>query len=183
MDFILGSSYRSLAYFFQSAWPWVSSSQPVCACHRPLSPLPWPTCGLCGSPSTSVWAWCLRWSATQSRTEPWTLSWPRPAKVRSSHGSTRNDRGVSSRWKPTVTPIAVPRYITAKIARSTPSTQEFHSSTIATRTPTNGTTTPARLARRSVLPMALHDGVNQPLILAVDRRTDLRDLVTGLQRL
>src|SRR3954449_2527791 len=128
-------------------------SQPVWACHSPLAPPPWPTCGLCGSPSSSVCAWCLRWSATQSRTEPWTLSWPRPANVRSSQGSTRNDRWVSSRWKPTVTPTAVVRYITPKIARSTASTHEFHSRTTATRTPANGTTTPARLAARSVLLM------------------------------
>ena len=43
-----------------------SSSQPMCACHEARAgPSRAPTCGLCGSPSSSEWAWCLRWSATQ----------------------------------------------------------------------------------------------------------------------
>ena len=47
----------------------------MCAYQRPvtapLKPLPWPW-GVCGSPSWSVWAWCLRWSATQFMTGPCT---------------------------------------------------------------------------------------------------------------
>src|SRR4051794_23463521 len=43
------------------------NSQPTWACHSPFSaastPSPWP-CGEWGSPSSSEYAWCLRWSAT-----------------------------------------------------------------------------------------------------------------------
>src|SRR3984885_4238021 len=46
-------------------------------------------------------------------------------------------------------PPAVIRYMPARIARSVPSTQRFHSNAIAARTPANGTTTPSRFAMRS----------------------------------
>src|SRR4029450_4459286 len=42
-----------------------------------------PTCGECGSPSSSACAWCLRWSATQSMTGPWTDIEPAIAKPHS----------------------------------------------------------------------------------------------------
>ena len=95
---IPGSSYSSPAYFFQSARPWVSISQPVWACQSPARPEPWPTCGECGSPSSSACAWCLRWSATQSITEPWRPIEPRTANVYSVGLWVRKLRCVSSRW-------------------------------------------------------------------------------------
>jgi hypothetical protein len=74
------SSQRSGAYLRNAAEPCVFVSQPTCANHRPLRPEPWPTCGLCGSPSSSVWAWCLRWSATQAIAGPWTAIEPMMAQ-------------------------------------------------------------------------------------------------------
>ena len=114
----------------------------------PRSPPECPTWGLWGSPSWSVWAWCLRWSATQSRTEPWTAIEPSTANVRSSHGCVANARWVSRRWKPTVMPVAVSRYIPPRMHRSVTSTARFHKSRTAASTPTSGTTTPSRLASR-----------------------------------
>ena len=70
----------------------------------PTTPLPRPTWGLCGSPSSSVCAWCLRWSATQLMTGPCTAIDPSTAKVYSTGFETWKERCVSSRWKPTVTP-------------------------------------------------------------------------------
>ena len=73
---------------FQSARP-VLDEQPAGVrvpepAQHAADPSPWPTCGLCGSPSTSVWAWCLRWSATQAITGPCTAIEPSTAKAYSS---------------------------------------------------------------------------------------------------
>ncbi len=82
---IVGSFTRSGANLFEDAWPWVSNSQPTCACQSPLaiprSPAPAPAWGLWGSPSSSVKVWCLRWSATQSITPPCSDSDPSTASV------------------------------------------------------------------------------------------------------
>src|SRR5439155_84869 len=76
-------------------------SQPMCAKNRPRSaprrPDPWPTWGECGSPSTSVWAWCLRWSATQLMTGPWTDIVPSTASAYSIHLWVWKARWVSRR--------------------------------------------------------------------------------------
>src|SRR4051795_9120463 len=93
-------------------------------------PSPWPTCGLWGSPSTSVWAWCLRWSATQAITDPWTAIDPRVAKRYSVGLCVRNERWVRRRWYPTVIPVAVSRYITARMARAVGLTRLFQKRTI-----------------------------------------------------
>ena len=60
-------------------------------------PAPAPTWGECGSPSSSVWAWCLRWSATQLMTGPWTAIEPAAAKKYSTGLEVRNERWVSIR--------------------------------------------------------------------------------------
>ena len=77
------SSCRSRAYLVCSLVPEWSNSQPMCAYQRPvtapLKPLPCPW-GVCGSPSWSVWAWCLRWSATQFMTGPSTAIDPTMAR-------------------------------------------------------------------------------------------------------
>ena len=67
-------------------------------CSTPVTPSPCPTWGLCGSPSTSVCAWCLRWSATQAITGPCTAIEPREAKTYSVGLWVRKERWVSIRW-------------------------------------------------------------------------------------
>jgi len=47
--------------------------------------------------SSSVWAWCLRWSATQEITGPWTAIDPSRANVYSSGLGVRKERWVSRR--------------------------------------------------------------------------------------
>ena len=63
-------------------WVWMKS-QPMWAWKRPrmapAQPWPWSTWGLCGSPSSSEKAWCLRWSATQEITGPSIAAEPRIA--------------------------------------------------------------------------------------------------------
>ncbi len=63
-------------------WVW-RKIQPTWAWKRPrrapLQPWPWSTWGLCGSPSLSEKAWCLRWSATQEMTGPSIAAEPRIA--------------------------------------------------------------------------------------------------------
>ena len=107
-----------------------SNSQPMCECQRPVStprtPSPACVCGLCGSPSSSVKVWCLRWSATQWMTAPWTDIEPRIANVARTHGFASNERWVSIRWKPIVTPNPTATYMTARIARSSPVTNPPH---------------------------------------------------------
>ena len=56
------------------------------------------------------------------------------------------ERWVSRRWKPTVMPTAVSRYMTAAIARSAGLTRLFQSRTIAAIVAAKGTTTAPRLA-------------------------------------
>ena len=129
----------------------------MCAYQRPLTaplkPLPCP-CGECGSPSWSVNAWCLRWSATHEMTGPCTATEPRIAQAYCTGLYVANDRCVSMRWKPTVTPSPVATYMTSISARSLQSTSVFQSSTIATRTASSGTSTPARLEIRCAVVMA-----------------------------
>ena len=138
---------RSRAYFVRRAWPCSLMSQPMCAwkspCSIPRTPDPCPsvTCGLCGSPSSSVWAWCLRWSATQLMTGPCTDIDPSTANTYSTGFDVWNERCVSIRWKPIVTPKPVSRYITASTTRSDGPTTLFHSRTIAARNATKGTMT------------------------------------------
>jgi hypothetical protein len=88
----------------------------------------------------------LRWSATQAITEPWTAIVPRTAKRYSVALCVRKERWVSIRWKPTVIPAAVTRYMTARIARSVALTTWFQKRTIAVRVAAKGTTTAPRLA-------------------------------------
>ena len=92
------SSQRSGAYLRNSASPCVLVSQPTCAYHRPFRPEPWPTCGLCGSPSSSVWAWCLRWSATHAIAGPWTAIEPAMAQKYSTGLDAWKALWVSMRW-------------------------------------------------------------------------------------
>ena len=73
----------------------------------PRQPWPWSTCGEWGSPSTSVKAWCLRWSATQAITGPSIASDPSAASVARTHFFALNARWVRWRWKPSVTPSPV----------------------------------------------------------------------------
>ena len=82
-------------------WVWMNS-QPTCAWNRPRSvprsPPPWSTCGLCGSPSSSANAWCLRWSATHEITGPSIAADPTPRGP--AHAAVSKLRWVSRRWKP-----------------------------------------------------------------------------------
>ena len=73
----------------------------------PLQPWPWSTWGLCGSPSSSEKAWCLRWSATQEITGPSIAAEPRIASRPCSHVFALKLRWVRWRWKPTVIPSPV----------------------------------------------------------------------------
>ena len=95
------SSTRSRAYLARSARPCSVMSHPTWACSSPrtapLIPAPAPTWGECGSPSSSVWAWCLRWSATQLMTGPWTAIEPAAAKKYSTGLEVLNERWVSIR--------------------------------------------------------------------------------------
>ena len=125
----------------------------MCECQSPVStprtPSPEWVCGLCGSPSSSVNVWCLRWSATQWITAPWTDIEPRIANVARSHGFASNERCVSMRWKPIVTPSPMATYMTARIARSSQVTKPPHRSQRAAMKPRNGTTTATIVIRRS----------------------------------
>ena len=121
----------------------------------PSMPAPRPTCGLCGSPSSSVCAWCLRWSATQLMTGPWTAIEPGGGEAGTRPASdVRNARCVSIRWKPTVTPKPVIRYITSSSARSCRPTTSFQKTTIAAAMTTGGRTTASRFTTRAVFDMS-----------------------------
>ena len=74
-------------------------------------------------------------------TAPWTDIEPRMASVARSHGFASNERWVSMRWKPIVTPKPTSTYMTARIARSRPVTAPPHSSQIAAMKPRKGSTT------------------------------------------
>ena len=63
--------------------------------------------GAVGAPSSSVKAWCLRWSATQEMTGPSIAAEPRMASRPCSQGLALKLRWVRWRWKPTVTPSPV----------------------------------------------------------------------------
>jgi hypothetical protein len=84
-------------------------------------------------------------------TGPCTAIEPSTAKVYSSGFEVWKERWVSRRWKPTVTPIAVARYITAAITRSVTLTILFQSRTTAVSVARKGTSTAPRLATFSVL--------------------------------
>ena len=109
-----------------------------------------PACGLCGSPSSSVNAWCLRWSATQSITR--TLQRHRPEdRERVAQPRVRLERPVGEQ------PVEADRDAERgeqvhdredrQIARHRGSW--CHSSTAAAITPRNGITTAAMLTLRS----------------------------------
>ncbi len=86
----------------------------------PRRPVPWSTCGLCGSPSRSEKAWCLRWSATHEMTGPSIAAEPSTAKTKRKNGDVLNERWVKRRCMPTVTPSPVRRYMIANTTRSEP---------------------------------------------------------------
>ena len=98
-------------------WVWMKS-QPMWAWKRPrmapLQPWPWSTWGLCGSPSWSEKVWCLRWSATQEMTGPSIAAEPRIASRPCSQVWVLKLRWVKWRWKPTVIPSPVMKYIPRK---------------------------------------------------------------------
>ena len=71
-------------------------------------------------------AWCLRWSATQSTIGPCSAICPSTASESSTGRAAANERCVNRRWKPTVTPNPVSRYITTSRPRSKPSTAWPH---------------------------------------------------------
>ena len=159
-----------------------SNSQPMCECQRPLSTPRQPgaplRCGLCGSPSSSVKVWCLRWSATQWMTAPWTDIEPRIASVARSHGLASKERCVKRRWKPIVTPKPTSAYMTARIARSRPVTAPPHRSQSATMKPRKGSTTAttviwrsSRAMRRVVMGTPWH-GLSRVLWTSRDDRSE-----------
>jgi hypothetical protein len=66
----------------------------------------------------------------------------------------RNERWVSMRWKPTVTPKPVTTYMTASSARSWTPTTSFQNTTIAARIRIGGRTTARRFTTRVVFDMS-----------------------------
>src|ERR1700733_527774 len=84
-----------------------SNSQPMCANTRPLvsafqsSPY---FQGECGSPSLSLYLWCLRWSDTQVMTGPSMARVPAIASATRRPVFALNDPCVKYLWYPTVTP-------------------------------------------------------------------------------
>src|ERR1700704_2769141 len=98
-------------------WVWMKS-QPMWAWKRPrrAPDQPWPgsTGGLCGSPTSSEKAWCLRWSATQEITGPSIAAEPRIASRPCSQVFALKLRWVRWRWKPTVIPSPVKKYMPRK---------------------------------------------------------------------
>ena len=70
---------------------------------------PVPDVGLCGSPSSSEKAWCLRWSATHEITGPSIAAEPSAAKIARTGALVLKLRCVNRRWNPTV----IPRPVTA----------------------------------------------------------------------
>ncbi len=88
--------------------------------------MPWSTCGLCGSPSTSENAWCLRWSATHEMTGPSIAAEPRIASVARTPFLVLNARWVSRRWNPTVTPSPVAAYMITNTTRSLQNNRSAH---------------------------------------------------------
>src|SRR5215217_7562112 len=105
----------------------------------PLQPLPCPTCGLCGSPSWSENAWCLRWSATQEMTGPSMAAEPSTANVVRTHVLVLKLRWVSSRCRPTVTPRPVSMYMIPSTTRSLGWSHPCQVCQQTTARPTNGT--------------------------------------------
>src|SRR3954462_9943179 len=107
------------------------NSQPTCAwaspARAPLRPPACPTCGLCGSPSLSENAWCLRWSATHEITGPSIAAEPRIASVARTALPGLNARCVKRRWKPTVMPRPVATYMIANTIRSLQPSSLAHS--------------------------------------------------------
>src|ERR1700722_15849658 len=60
--------------------------------------------GECGSPSLSLYLWCLRWSATQVMTGPWIARLPATASATRRPDLALNELCVKYRWKPMVMP-------------------------------------------------------------------------------
>src|SRR5580658_9315832 len=85
-----------------------SNNQPMCAQARPLvsafRSVP-NRQGECGSPSLSLYLWCLRWSETQLSMGPSSASEPATASAILSARFALNEPWVKYRWKP----IAIPR--------------------------------------------------------------------------
>ena len=60
--------------------------------------------GECGSPSLSLYLWCLRWSDTQVMTGPSMARLPAIASATRRPVFALNEPWVKYRWKPTVMP-------------------------------------------------------------------------------
>ncbi len=71
-----------------------------------------------GSPGRSVKAWCRRCWETQLVTEPSMPMVPAMARVTFSQRAGTKDRWLNSRWKPTLSPIPVTRYMPTPRPRS-----------------------------------------------------------------
>ena len=120
------------------------SSQPTCACHRPLTtpfhPGPNPWWGECGSPSLSESAWCLRWSVTHCVTGPWQAIEPRIAQTAVMKRVVLKARCENSLWKPMVMPSPHATYMTANMMRSMGPTATPQSSPVTDSSASGGTT-------------------------------------------
>src|SRR3954465_819312 len=159
---------RSLAYFLRSARPCSLNSQPTCAWKSPRRTpmMPSPTrCGERGAPSSSECAWglrgaagWLRWWATEGATGPWTAIWPSPANVYSSQRFVANDRWVNSRWKPTVMPKPVSRYMTTMTRMPAGPVSSFQKKSTVRRKATGGIRTASRFTTWFVRDMELRLG-------------------------
>ncbi len=139
-----------------------SKSQPMWACHRPFQSAPTVSPyfqGECGSPSLSENLWCLRWSATHRTTGPWIAIEPRTARAILIGRLGLKDRWVKPRWKPTVTPPQVRKYIGTAIATSVQPSQPPQATGTAASSAANGT----RMNRASAT-CSLRDWVSPPSV-------------------
>src|SRR5579862_5494218 len=83
---------------------------------------------------------------------------PRAANTNCTTRLVSNDRCVNNRWKPTVTPTAVRRYIPTKSARYTQLKPQPHNKVQAATRPASGAKTAKRLSRR------VHRGSGVPVV-------------------
>ena len=125
----------------------------MCAWKRPREraahAAPVATCGLWGSPSLSEKAWCLRWSATHAVTGPSIAIEPMIARPPWTQGLALNARCVRWRWKPTVTPRPVIRYMIRKTATSLQWRRSFQTCQPTIPSAMNGRTVMVPVAMRS----------------------------------
>src|SRR3954470_11821316 len=109
-------------------------------------------------------------------TGPCTDIEPSAAKRYSTGLEVWNDRCVSIRWKPTVTPKPVRKYMTPSATRSCQPTTSFHSSVTAAMKAMNGTTTAPRFTILALRDMPWRLCTELPRLYARALSAERRDL-------